>query len=134
MSTHASKFVAGDRFKVIENGNEGTIVGVTEAYVPNYSKSYTAVFDGLPNNPGRFDYKLAEAAWQHINIPPVTWTPTVVVPYDHRSIEFDPSHWDDDKKASDLTHTIECVHDFTTYHGLSEVYKFCTKCDKKVYT
>lgn len=119
-----NKFEVGDRIRVIENGNLGTI---TNIIVKDYSVCWDHGYVGVCH------YSMDEV--EHI------WEKEKVYSFDFlyllkpiSTIKVDLSEISGlenklEYKKDKLP--IECEHDWAHYQGMFEVYEYCKKCDKK---
>lgn len=110
MST--TKFVAGDTFKVKENGITGQVIKVREEsmYGHHYEVWYTVMWDHFSRN-GEFPASDVDDLWEKTS-PYVT------------TLAFGAGHIQHSKSA-------ECDHKWKSYWGLFEGYDFCEKCNQK---
>lgn len=113
-------FNVGDRFKVIENGNLGTVLEVEDVHDQYlYRKYYRVKFDGH-NHETTFNAIDVEFYWEKVdaysNLGNISsqYKVTFGVPL-----------------IESKTKVLECLHTFVEYRGFVDNYKYCTKCDVK---
>lgn len=86
---------------------------------------------------GLTDGSRGEITMIFADTPPKYWVewfdpgPTVVASYAGYGTPF--SLWTEERVRSALSATSSCNHDFETYTGFTETYRFCKRCDAKDY-
>lgn len=126
------RFNPGDKFINKSNGFGGVVKGVV--YGPFGNDELEVEWDHLKGKTYKYNLYDIKDEWSHPSV-----STTQVNPALTPSITFDDFKGEiffDGIKISDgcvsSTHYVDgCVHNFKEYFGLSEAYKYCTKCDKK---
>lgn len=123
------RFQAGDKIKVIANGNIGTVVSIDQCYNSVYQEFedyYNVKWDSF-SGPKAYPYLATEgdSEWELLERPDVGSLPFGVNNFKLPSAELD---LEDTFKE---LYPEGCQHSWKLYHGLNESYEYCVTCDKK---
>lgn len=108
------RFNPGDKFINKNSGYGGVVKGVV--YGPFGNDELEIEWDHIKGKNYKYNLFDIKDEWSHPSTAPATFAGTIV-------------GFEDFKGMANFAGS--CQHDFKEYFGLSEAYRYCTKCDKK---